>query len=69
MFVAGGPKRYHPNTTVPQHHLTCVDRGEFRDVNPPGVDDRRLLSPERHGFEILDVQVLFRGRCPNCCGI
>ncbi len=68
VFVAGAPKRYDPDTSVPHRHLTCVDCVELRDVHPPGVDVLRLPPPERHGFEILDAQVVF-GRCPNCCGI
>lgn len=58
-----------PDVTVPHQHLACVECGELRDVHPRGVEGLRLPPPERHGFEILTVDVVFRGRCPNCSGI
>jgi Fe2+ or Zn2+ uptake regulation protein len=61
-----GPKRYDPNTTVAHHHLYCVGCGALRDVTPDGIDCLALPSPERHGFELVDVDVVFRGRCPDC---
>lgn len=61
-----GPKRYDPNTTVAHHHLYCVECGALRDVHPEGTD-RLLLPPSQlHGFEMHDVDIVFRGRCPDC---
>jgi Fur family ferric uptake transcriptional regulator len=61
-----GPKRYDPNTTDPHHHLYCVGCGTLRDVNPEGTDRLTLPPRELHGFELLDMDILFRGRCPDC---
>jgi Fe2+ or Zn2+ uptake regulation protein len=61
-----GPKRYDPNTTTAHHHLCCVDCGSLRDVSPSGTDGLGLGAAERHGFELLDVDIVFRGRCPDC---
>jgi Fur family transcriptional regulator, stress-responsive regulator len=61
-----GRKRYDPNTTAAHHHLYCVGCGALRDVNPEGADRLALAASQRHGFELLDVDIVFRGRCPNC---
>jgi Fur family transcriptional regulator, stress-responsive regulator len=64
-----GPKRYDPNTTAAHHHLYCVACGELRDVNPEGIERLELPASEQHGFEVLDVDIIFRGRCPDCRAI
>lgn len=61
-----GPKRYDPNTTTSHHHLYCVGCGTLRDVNPDGTDRLALPRSQQHGFELLDVDIVFRGRCPEC---
>lgn len=61
-----GPKRYDPNTAVAHHHLHCVSCGALRDVNPDGTDLLALSPAQQHGFEVLDVDIVFRGRCPDC---
>ncbi len=60
---ADGRKRYDPNVTERHHHLVCVDCGQMLDVH---ADDPRLSADQRHGFEVLDVEVTFRARCPDC---
>jgi Fur family transcriptional regulator, stress-responsive regulator len=61
-----GPKRYDPNTTTAHHHLYCVGCGALRDVNPQGLDHLVLSAGQQHGFELIDVDIVFRGRCPDC---
>ncbi len=61
-----GPKRYDPNTTTPHHHLYCVLCGSLRDVNPKGTEGLVLPHSQQHGFELLDLDIVFRGRCPDC---
>jgi Fur family ferric uptake transcriptional regulator len=61
-----GPKRYDPNTTIPHHHLYCLGCGTLRDVNPEGTDRLALPHSQQHGFELIDVDIVFRGRCPDC---
>lgn len=62
-FTHGGRKRYDPNVTEPHHHLVCVTCGRMLDVQ---ADDPDLPPDERHGFEVLDVEVTFRARCTEC---
>ena len=61
-----GPKLYDPNTTTPHHHLYCVGCRALRDVNPKGSDQLTLPGNQQHGFEVLDVEIVFRGLCPGC---
>jgi Fe2+ or Zn2+ uptake regulation protein len=61
-----GAKRYDPNTTAAHHHLYCVECGDLRDVNPKGTAGVVLPPGEQHGFELLDMDIVFRGRCPDC---
>jgi Fur family transcriptional regulator, stress-responsive regulator len=63
MTHADGRKRYDPNVEERHHHLVCVDCGRMLDVR---ADDPRLPDDQRHGFELLDIQVTFRARCPDC---
>lgn len=60
---ADGRKRYDPNVTERHHHLVCVDCGRMLDVH---ADDPNLPADQRHGFEVLGVDVTFRARCPGC---
>ena len=64
-----GPKRYDPNATAAHHHLYCVGCGDLRDVNPRGTDALSLMPSQQHGYELLDVDIVFRGRCPDCRSI
>jgi Fe2+ or Zn2+ uptake regulation protein len=60
---ADGRKRYDPNVAERHHHLVCIDCGTMLDV---ATDDPRLPVDQRHGFELLSVEVTFRARCPEC---
>lgn len=61
-----GPRRYDPNTTSAHHHLYCTDCGTLRDVHPSGADNLVLGESEQHGFEVLGLDIVFRGICPDC---
>jgi Fe2+ or Zn2+ uptake regulation protein len=65
MTHADGRKRYDPNVSERHHHLVCVDCGRMLDVT---ADDPRLSDDQRHGFELIDTEVTFRARCPDCVG-
>lgn len=60
---ADGRKRYDPNVAERHHHLVCVTCGRMLDV---AADEPRLTDDQRHGFELLEVEVTFRARCPEC---
>src|SRR5579862_1637182 len=64
--VGTGPKRYDPNTTTPHQRLLCVGCGALRDVAPEGEDGLTLPRDQRHGFQVVGVDIMFRGLCPSC---
>jgi len=64
--VTGGPRRYDPNHF--HQHLVCVDCGAIRDVHPENERALEIRPEERGDFEILDVQIVFHGRCADCAG-
>lgn len=61
-----GPKRYDPNVEVAHQHLVCVTCGTLRDVVPGGEDRLVLPAEQRHGFRLIDVDIVFRGVCGVC---
>jgi len=61
-----GPRRYDPNVSDTHQHLVCVRCNHLLDVKPQGEQQLGLPPEERHGYQILDVRVLFRGVCPAC---
>lgn len=64
--AGGGPKRYDPKVGERHQHLVCVHCNELLDVRPDG-DDQLGLSPEElRGYQLLDVELVFRGVCPRC---
>lgn len=60
---ADGRKRYDPNVSERHHHLLCIECGRMLDVH---ADDPLLPADQRHGYELLGVEVTFRARCPGC---
>ena len=63
-----GPKRYDPNTTMAHQHLLCIRCGTLRDVAPKGEAGLTLPPDEQHGFQVVGVDIMFRGLCPACAG-
>jgi Fur family ferric uptake transcriptional regulator len=61
-----GVTRYDPNTHVHHHHLVCTGCGVILDVRPEGTAGLRLTGTDRHGYRVDEVEVVFRGRCPDC---
>ena len=65
--VGDGPKRYDPKAASSEHqHLVCLGCGALRDVTPQGHDELTLPDSERHGYRLVDVDIVFRGLCPVC---
>ncbi|MFF8642783.1 MULTISPECIES: Fur family transcriptional regulator [unclassified Streptomyces] len=62
----GRAKRYDPNAHRPHQHLICSDCGAIRDVHPTGDPLSALPDSERFGFTVSDVEVTYRGHCPDC---
>lgn len=64
--VGGHAKRYDPNVGDSHQHLLCVRCGELRDVHPTGQRLLDLPTAQRHGYQVDDVEITFRGLCPDC---
>ncbi|MEV0095382.1 transcriptional repressor [Streptomyces sp. NPDC050738] len=62
----GRAKRYDPNAHHPHQHLVCSGCGAIRDVHPGGDPLEQLPASERFGFAVSEVQMTFRGLCPDC---
>jgi Fur family transcriptional regulator, stress-responsive regulator len=60
-----GRRRFDPNVGERHQHLVCVDCGRMLDVSG---EEPRLPVDQQHGFELLEVEVTFRARCPDCVG-
>ncbi|WP_329376545.1 transcriptional repressor [Streptomyces sp. NBC_01351] len=62
----GRAKRYDPNAHHPHQHLVCSECGTIRDVHPTGDPLAGLPAQERFGFTVSEVEVTYRGLCPDC---
>ncbi|MFD3663010.1 Fur family transcriptional regulator [Streptomyces sp. NPDC058659] len=62
----GRAKRYDPNAHHPHEHLVCSGCGTIRDVHPTGDPLACLPEQERFGFTVYEVEVTYRGLCPQC---
>lgn len=60
-----GSTRFDPNVDA-HHHLVCTSCGKVRDLYRefPGLS---LPTRDAQGFSVGSVEVVFRGRCPDCC--
>jgi Fur family ferric uptake transcriptional regulator len=63
-----GPKRYDPNVGRPHHHLICTRCGELKDVLPEGLEALDLSAAELHGYQLVGIDITFRGLCADCSG-
>jgi len=66
--AGNGPKRYDPNTTIAHQHLVCMRCGTLRDVAPEGDDSLTLPPDQQHGFQLVGIDIMFRGLCLACAG-
>ncbi|MCW2874372.1 MAG: transcriptional repressor [Streptomyces oryziradicis] len=62
----GRAKRYDPNAHHPHQHLVCSNCGTIRDVRLSGNPLSNLPADERFGFVVAEVEVTYRGLCPDC---
>ena len=52
-------------TVRPHHHLVCTSCRRTEDVD---FEVAALAPADRHGFVILNTDVVARGLCPDCAG-
>jgi len=63
---AGGAWRYDPNAHVVHHHLVCTSCGELWDVMRESGAAVSLGEPDRRGFRVTGMDIVFRGLCSAC---
>lgn len=66
IHMGEGSARYDPKVGPDHHHLVCDGCGRIFDVEPTGLDQVTLPTPQRHGMRIDAVEIVFRGRCSDC---
>lgn len=63
--IPGGPDRF--DFTLARHyHILCVKCGRIFDVDMDEIKDIGSRIKDRHGMEILDYDILFKGICEDC---
>jgi len=63
---AGGARRYDPNAHIAHHHLVCTGCGELWDVMRESGEPVSLAEPDRRGFRVTGLEIVFRGLCSAC---
>lgn len=61
-----GPRRYDPNAHTAHDHLVCAVCHAIRDVPRTGRRRPQLADKDLSGYVVTDVDVVFRGVCPEC---
>ena len=63
--IPNGPDRF--DITLERHyHVRCVECGQVFDVEMDALEDIADRVRDKHGFEFLDYDILFKGICPDC---
>lgn len=63
--IPNGPDRF--DFTLERHyHVRCVECGRVFDVEMDALADIADRVRDKHGFEFLDYDILFKGICPEC---
>ena len=63
--IPNGPDRF--DFTLERHyHVRCVECGRVFDVEMDAIEDLDARVRDKHGFEFLDYDILFKGICPDC---
>ena len=63
--IPNGPDRF--DFTLERHyHVRCVECGRVFDVEMDAIEDLDARIRDKHGFEFLDYDILFKGICPEC---
>ena len=61
----GSTARFDPKIHQ-HHHLVCLDCGGIIDLEEERLNRIQWPDVRRHGFEITDYHIHFRGRCARC---
>ena len=61
----GSSARFDPKLHQ-HHHLVCLDCGDIIDLEDMRLNKLPWPDVGRHGFQIEDYHIHFRGRCARC---
>ena len=66
--LGGGISRYEPALPGGEHHhhLVCVDCGEVRPFEDPGLERALEGTASASDYTVEGHDVVLRGRCPDC---
>lgn len=63
--IPDGSDRY--DFMLPRHyHICCVKCGNVLDVDMDELSGILEQVRDRHGFQFVDYDILFKGICPDC---
>jgi len=62
----GSAARYEDRVGDHHHHLICRSCGRMVDVGASVGVAPRLTAADGQGFEILEAEIIYWGRCPEC---
>ena len=63
--VPGGSDRFD-HTCTPHYHIHCCKCGRAFDVDMEVVSGLIDQVKDKHGFDFLDYDIMFKGICPDC---
>jgi len=61
----GSSARFDPKLHQ-HHHLVCLNCGDILDLEDARLNQLPWPNVGRHGFQIEDYHIHFRGRCARC---
>jgi Fe2+ or Zn2+ uptake regulation protein len=64
---AGSPARFEGRVNDNHHHLICRACGRMVDVDCAVGAAPCLTAADSRGYEIDEAEVVYWGRCPECC--
>ena len=63
---AGSPARYEDRVGDNHHHIVCRACGAMGDVDCAVGHTPCLTAADDLGYEIVEAEVIYWGRCPEC---
>ena len=63
--IPNGPDRFDHICST-HYHIHCCKCGRAFDVDMEEISDLRDKVKDKHGFDFLDHDIIFKGVCPDC---
>lgn len=63
--IPDGPDRFD-HICTPHYHIHCCKCGRAFDVDMDVVSGLMDKVKDKHGFDFLDYDIIFKGICPDC---